>query len=110
MTHISRFVVRKIGIDYFRRWVYDGGMFGYITEKKAVTYGMTHHGLYYWIPIWISQHSGSGFSCCAKWIPLDYMIPMISSAEMFLRAYLFPDNEPCFQFKIGKRIKNEKDM
>ena len=86
-------------------------MFGYITERKAVTYGMTHHGTYYWIPIWVApENPKTGFSLCAKWMPLDYMIPIISSGEMFLRACFFPNDEPCFQFKIGRRIKNGKDM
>ena len=43
---------------------------------------------------------------CAKWKPLDYLIPAFCRIEGFMRSVLFPDDEPVFQFKVGSKNKN----
>jgi hypothetical protein len=78
-------------------------MFGYVTKRKALKDGMTHHGSYYGIPIWM-QIEDEDFSVCAKWVPLDYLILIVSWAENIIRPIIFPDDDAIFQFRIGRDI------
>lgn len=79
-------------------------MLGYTTRKKALAAGMTHHGSYFGIPVW-SAPDHPDFLVFAKWRPFDYVMSVFHYIEGFMRDILFPDDEPCFQFKIGSRIK-----
>ena len=79
-------------------------MFGYMTEKEAIKAGMTHHGSYFGIPVWMAPDSDD-FLCCAKWRPMDYLMIAFHHIEGEMRSFLFPDDEPCFQFKVGKPIR-----
>lgn len=79
-------------------------MLGYVTEKTALACGMTHHGSYYGIPLWIDLNDPE-FCICAKWVPLDYLIPVFSYFESTIRPFVFPDDPPVFQFKVGAEIK-----
>lgn len=78
-------------------------MLGYMTKTDAVKAGMTHHGSYYGIPVWVAPDHPD-FLCCTKWRPLDYLLPVFHRIEGVMRSILFPDDEPMFQFKIGKKI------
>lgn len=79
-------------------------MLGYITARKALEIGMTHHGSYYGIPIWMSLYDPE-LQITAKWKPLDWLIPVISGCENLIRPLVFPDDAPCFQLKVGEKIK-----
>lgn len=79
-------------------------MLGYMTVKEAKAAGMTNHGSYYGIPLWIAC-SGNGCSVAAKWSPMDNLSPLFAHIEGFIRSVMFPDDEPCFQFKVGSEIK-----
>jgi len=79
-------------------------MLGYMTKKQAIYSGMTHHGSYYCIPVWMAPNDPD-FLCCAKWYPFEFLISMLHDIEGFFRSMLFPYDEACFQFKVGEEIK-----
>ena len=78
-------------------------MLGYMRKKDALKCGMTHHGSYYGIPVWMAPDNPD-FLCCAKWRPFDYLMNLFCHIEGFMRSILFPDDEPIFQFKVGDKI------
>lgn len=81
-------------------------MLGYVTEKTALACGMTHHGSYYGIPLWMNL-DGPELSLQAKWMPLDYLIPVFSWFENIIRPIIFPDDDPVFQLKVGRDIRED---
>lgn len=81
-------------------------MLGYITKQEALELGMTHHGSYYGLPVWIGPaETEDGCRIYTKWQPLDYMIGVFCFIENIMRSILFPEDEPMFQISIGKEIK-----
>jgi len=82
-------------------------MLGYMTKSEAVKAGMTHHGSYYGIPVWIAPERPDCL-CCAKWRPFDYLMILFHYIEGFMRSVLFPDDYPMFQFTIKKPIEPQR--
>lgn len=82
-------------------------MFGYITESQARAAGFTHHCTYYGIPHWI-ELTEETFDCpriVPKWGPLEwFVLPLLRHSEGFLHSVLWPEEEPGFEFVIGKEI------
>ena len=78
-------------------------MLGYMTAKKAKAEGFSHHGKYYGIPVWIGDVHGD-FVVATKWEPFEPLMTLFTYIEGFLRAIMFPNEEPVFQFQIGKEI------
>ena len=78
-------------------------MLGYMTKSEALAAGMTHHGSYYGIPVWMAPDDPD-FLCCAKWRPFDYLMTVFSFIECLMRSLLEPEEEPVFQFKVLKSI------
>lgn len=77
-------------------------MFGYITKEEARSAGFTHHGLYYGVPIWISDDACP--MVAAKWAPMEFMITVGHYIEHFMQS-LHPDCDRGFLFYYGKRIE-----
>lgn len=78
-------------------------MLGYMTEKEALQLGFTHHGKYFGIPCWMTD--GDCPMVATKWSPMEYVMDVFHVIEGFLRSAFYPDDEPCFQFLIGEKIK-----
>jgi hypothetical protein len=78
-------------------------MLGYMTAKKALENGFTHHGKYYGIPIWVAPDKD--FMVATKWAPMEYVMTAFHYFEGFLSDMFFPDSEPTFQFLLGPEIR-----
>lgn len=81
-------------------------MLGYMGKSEALAAGMTHHGSYYGIPLWLGSDNPD-FPVCCKWKPMENIMIAFHYIEGFMRSILFPEDEPSFQFKIGEKIKEE---
>lgn len=81
-------------------------MLGYMTANEAKSLGMTHHGKYFGIPVWIGgvDDHQSGPLVCTKWAPMEYVMSAAHHIEALLRSVMFPDCEPTFQFWVGRPI------
>lgn len=77
-----------------------------MTAKQAKGQGFTHHGKYFGIPVWIGGLEDSdGLLVAAKWAPLECLMSLFHGIEGLLRDIFFPDDEPCFQFLMGREIE-----
>jgi len=76
---------------------------GYMTAIKAKENGFTNHGKYFGIPCWLADE-GEGMMVATKWMPLEYVFPIFCHIEGIIRDLFFPDDEPAFQFFVGKEI------
>jgi hypothetical protein len=83
---------------------------GYMTARDALANGFTHHGKYFGIPCWIGglDATDGGLRVAAKWAPLEAVMTLFHHIECALRSVMFPDEQPVFQFLIGKPIAKEK--
>lgn len=79
-------------------------MFGYMSAKEAKAQGFTHHGKYFGIPVWLGNPEQEGMAVAAKWAPMEHVLTLFHYIEGFMRAVLFPDDRPVFQFLQGPRI------
>jgi hypothetical protein len=83
-------------------------MLGYMTAKEARSHGFTHHGSYFGIPVWVGNPERAddvgGVMIATKWAPMEYLMTVFHYIEGFMRAVLFPDAEPRFQFQVGPEI------
>lgn len=77
-------------------------MLGYVSEKEARQNGFTHHASYYGVPIWWRS---ADHAVWCKHPVFEYLFDAAAWVESTMRPILFPDEEPCFQFKIGVKIK-----
>lgn len=82
-------------------------MIGYMTRKEATASGMTHHGSYFGIPVWMAP-CHPDFLVCAKWRPFDYLMIVFHHIEGVVRSIVYPDDPPCFQFTIREEIHPSK--
>lgn len=82
-------------------------MLGYMTQDEALSHGLTHHGRYYGIPIWIGDPYGE-FRIAVKWVPLDPLLTLFTYIEAALNQIWYPDREGTFMFFVGKEIKLKK--
>lgn len=76
---------------------------GYTTASEAKSIGCTHHASYYGIPLWMGDVDSDAPLAFAKWLPLDYLMPVFSYIEGICNCLL--GNEPTFMFKIGREIE-----
>jgi hypothetical protein len=77
-------------------------MLGYMTKREAKVCGFTHHGSYFGIPLWMTDEEEPMVATKFEWMwPLMDVFHVI---EGFLQSVFYPDNEPCFMFRIGKEI------
>lgn len=76
-------------------------MLGYMTESKAKSFGFTHHGEYYGIPIWMTTSEQPMIA--AKWVPFEFLMTLFHWVEGAVQASC--DMEPCFVFKVTKEIR-----
>lgn len=79
-------------------------MLGYMTAKEAKAQGFTHHGKYFGIPVWIGNPERDGMLVATKWAPLEYLMTLFHAIEGLMRATLYPEDEPAFQFQVGPKI------
>lgn len=81
-------------------------MLGYMTKLEALKAGFTHHGDYYGIPCWIGGLSNfnDGLLVAAKWAPMEHLMTLFHVLEANLRPLKFPNEPPCFQFRVRERI------
>lgn len=79
-------------------------LLGYMTAREALRDGFTHHGSYYGIPVWVAIDGPDGLVVAAKWGPLEYVMTVLHYIEGILRTVFYPDDEPTFQFLVGKPI------
>ena len=82
-------------------------MLGYMTASEALREGFTHHGHYFGIPCWVGGIDSpyNGLKVATKWAPLEYLMTAFHYIEINLRLVMFPDEEPMFQFAVGRRIE-----
>jgi hypothetical protein len=78
-------------------------MFGYMAAKMAKSHGFTNHGSCYGVPVWITE--GDAPMVAAKFAPLEHLITLVQIAESLMYQFVYPDQEPSFQFTIGGEIK-----
>lgn len=78
-------------------------MLGYMTAKQAKSFGFTHHGKYFCIPIWVAPEKD--FMVATKWAPMELVMTAAHYIEGFLSSVFYPDSEPAFQFWIGAEIE-----
>ena len=78
-------------------------MLGYMTKQQAMAHGLTHHGSYYGIPLWVKP--GARFMVATKWAPFEYLMTLFQYIEGALGGTFFPENEPAFMFKVGSKIE-----
>lgn len=83
-------------------------MFGWRSAEDAKTLGFTHHGSYYGIPIYLGfkgePSSDDAPLVAVKWAPMDLVLDLFTVLEDTFRPIMFPDSEPCFQFKVGPKL------
>lgn len=77
-------------------------MLGYMSEKQALKNGFTHHGKYFGIPVWVAPEKE--FMVATKWAPMEYVMAAMHPVEQFMRSVLHPEDEPVFQFMLGRKI------
>lgn len=77
-------------------------MLGYMTEKKAIEVGFTHHGKCFGIPIWITDEDCP--MVAAKFAPFEILITFSQIIEGILHSIFWPDDDPVFQFQVGEKI------
>ena len=80
----------------------------YMTGREAKSKGFTHHGSYYGIPCWIgglTAQYDDGLMVAAKWAPMEHLMTVFHYLEANLRPLKFPNDPPCFQFKVGEPIR-----
>lgn len=75
----------------------------YMTAEKAKEMGFTHHGKYFGIPCWLADMDG-GMMVATKWMPFEYVFPLFCHIEGTLRDLFYPEDEPGFQFSVGRAI------
>jgi hypothetical protein len=80
-------------------------LLGYMTARRALADGFTHHGRYFGIPVWMGDIEDAGPTVAAKWAPLDFLIVLVHHIEGALASWMFPDAEPMFQFLLGPAIE-----
>lgn len=84
-------------------------MLGYMTEREAANHGLTHHGSYYGIPLWMGDIDSEAPLMFAKWAPLDFMIEVFSLVEGLLFPLVHgPDAQPMFMFRVKGEIKEAR--
>lgn len=76
-------------------------MFGWISEEMAASEGFTNHASYYGVPIYWRDDDSAVW--CKHWV-FDMLFDVAGFIEGVMRPILYPDQEPCFQFKIGRAI------
>jgi len=79
-------------------------MMGYMTVEQAKSYGFTHHGRYYGIPLWVGFTEDDMPIVATKWAPLEPVMTVLHFVEGVVRAIAFPNDPPCFQFQVGDQI------
>lgn len=57
-------------------------MLGYMTKSEAVAHGFTHHGRYYFLPIYIA--TGDIPMVAVKFIPLEFLFDWLLWLEYHL--------------------------
>lgn len=74
-------------------------MFGYMTKNEAVAHGFTHHGWYYFLPIYIATDIPM---VAVKFLPLDFMFDWL----LWLECHLNIEGE-IPNFTVGDPIVEE---
>jgi hypothetical protein len=87
-------------------------LIGYVTKKKALALGFTHHGSYWGIPIYMDDNNDCP-TICAKWIPLYCLFPLVEFFEFFLFFIFCQGEQTYFRFTKKRKIvlqdkKNEQ--
>lgn len=77
-------------------------MLGYMTAKEAKEHGFTNHASYFGIPVYVSMDAD--FNVATKWAALEPVFTLFTVIEQFLRPLMFPNDEPSFQFKVGRPL------
>ncbi|ALZ16666.1 TPA: hypothetical protein NHZ94_004511 [Pseudomonas aeruginosa] len=77
-------------------------MLGFTTKAEARQIGVSHHGSYYGIPMWLGDVDSYCPLAFAKWAPLELVVSLFSVIEGIVNSML--DQEPTFKFKVGRRI------
>ncbi|WP_417786744.1 hypothetical protein [Stutzerimonas xanthomarina] len=80
-------------------------MLGYMKAAQAKDYGLSHHGSYYGIPLWMGDIDSEAPLVFAKWAPLDFIIPIFSMIEGLLWPIIHGDSEPMFMFRVGRDLE-----
>lgn len=78
-------------------------MFGWMTEREANKVGMTHHGSYYGIPLYMNDDQDIP-TIYGKHVLYDYLIILATMFEDIIRVTMFPEDEPGFLIRRGKKI------
>lgn len=79
-------------------------MLGYITKKKALKMGATHHGSYYGIPLWMGDVDGESPLVVAKFYPFEFfLMPIVTFIEQAIND--LKGNENLFMFRVVKPIE-----
>lgn len=77
-------------------------MLGYMTVDEAKGHGFTHHASYFCIPVYVSMDAD--FNVATKWAAFELVFSLFTVIEQFLRSLMFPNDEPSFQFKVGRPL------
>lgn len=78
---------------------------GYVTKAEAKRLGMTHHGRYFFIPVWMADVESDAPQVLEKFLPLGRCMEAIHVVEGLLHSLFWPDAEPVFQFHVLGEIK-----
>ncbi len=84
-------------------------MFGFINEETAAKLGLTHHAGYYGIPAWYAAEGENAGTLMPKWAPMGFLIIAALHVEGFMRAILYPEDEPVIQITLKKKIKRDNN-
>jgi hypothetical protein len=83
---------------------------GYMNAEEAKAAGFSHHGKYYFLPIWMGDIDADDFDggplIGAKVSWLDWMLPVISVVENTLQ--LLTGSELGFNFRVMQPIAVEQ--
>lgn len=81
------------------------GLVGYVSEARALDAGLTHHGSYHGLPIYIGAVDSDNPRVYAKYDLLEWLLPVISCLEMFFQVIVHAPPEACgFMFTIKAPI------
>lgn len=80
--------------------------FIWLRAKTAKTFGMTHYGWYYFIPIYIGGHEQEGPIVGARMPLLDLLMTPVEVIEGLLMEAA--GNEPHFMFRVGAPINERR--
>ena len=67
---------------------------GYVTEAEAKLLGFTHHGRYFFVPVYMGALDSGVLDELEKFLPMGWLIDVCTVIEQTLQEAFWPEDEP----------------